>query len=131
MIEVRPYDSLGGGQHDWLDTRHHFSFPDYHDPQRMHSGGLRVWNDDEIAPQNGFPPHPHANKAVMTCVGQGAFMHKDSLANRGGTEAGDVHGMSGGSGIRHAECNLEPETTKIFQIWIMPRANGGEPSWGA
>src|SRR5690348_2602383 len=61
MIEVRPYDNLGGGSHGWLETRHHFSFADYHDPHRMHWGDLRVWNDDEIAPQNGFPPHPHAN----------------------------------------------------------------------
>jgi redox-sensitive bicupin YhaK (pirin superfamily) len=131
MIEVRPYDSLGGGQHGWLDTRHHFSFADYHDPQRMHWGELRVWNDDEIAPQNGFPPHPHANMEIITYVRQGAITHQDSLGNRGRTEAGDVQVMSAGSGIRHAEYNLEPETTKIFQIWIMPRENGGEPSWGA
>src|SRR5690348_2542687 len=131
MIDVRPYDSLGGGQHGWLDTRHHFSFADYHDPQRMHWGGLRVWNDDEIAPQNGFPPHPHANMEIITYVRQGAITHQDSLGNRGRTEAGDVQVMSAGSGIRHAEYNLEPETTKIFQIWIMPREDGGEPSWGA
>jgi len=131
MIDVRPYDSLGGGQHGWLDTRHHFSFADYHDPQRMHWGGLRVWNDDEIAPQNGFPPHPHANMEIITYVRQGAITHQDSLGNRGRTEAGDVQVMSAGSGIRHAEYNLEPEVTKIFQIWIMPRENGGKPSWGA
>jgi len=131
MIEVRPYADLGGGQHGWLDTRHHFSFADYHDPRRMHWGDLRVWNDDEIAPQNGFPPHPHANMEIITYVRQGAITHQDSLGNRGRTEAGDVQVMSAGSGIRHAEYNLEPETTKIFQIWIMPREKGGEPSWGA
>jgi redox-sensitive bicupin YhaK (pirin superfamily) len=131
MIELRPYHSLGGGQHGWLDTRHHFSFADYHDPRRMHWGDLRVWNDDEIAPQSGFPPHPHANMEIITYVRQGAITHQDSLGNRGRTEAGDVQVMSAGSGIRHAEYNLEPETTKIFQIWIMPRDNGGDPSWGA
>ncbi len=131
MIDVRPYDSLGGGQHGWLDTRHHFSFADYHDARRMHWGDLRVWNDDEIAPQSGFPPHPHANMEIITYVRQGAITHQDSLGNRGRTEAGDVQVMSAGSGIRHAEYNLEPETAKIFQIWIMPRENGGEPSWGA
>jgi quercetin 2,3-dioxygenase len=131
MIEVRPYDNLGGGSHGWLETRHHFSFADYHDPHRMHWGDLRVWNDDEIAPQNGFPPHPHANMEIITYVRQGAITHEDSLGNRGRTEAGDVQVMSAGSGIRHAEYNLEPETTKIFQIWIMPREKGGEPSWGA
>ncbi|MBV8268657.1 MAG: pirin family protein [Planctomycetaceae bacterium] len=131
MIEVRPYASLGGGHHGWLDTRHHFSFADYHDPRRVHWGTLRVWNDDEIAAGSGFPPHPHANMEIITYVREGAITHQDNLGNRGRTEAGDVQVMSAGSGIRHAEYNLEPGTTKIFQIWIMPRAQGGAPSWGA
>lgn len=131
MIEIRPYDSLGGGHHGWLDTRHHFSFADYRDPRRMHWGALRVWNDDEIAPQNGFPPHPHASMEIITYVRQGAITHQDSLGNRGRTEAGDVQVMSAGTGIQHAEYNLEPGTTTLFQIWIMPREQGGAPSWGA
>ena len=131
MIEVRPYNGLGSAKLGWLDSRHHFSFADYHDPQRMHWGALRVWNDDDIAPGTGFPAHPHANMEIITYVRQGAITHEDNLGNRGRTEAGDVQVMSAGSGIRHAEYNLEPGTTKIFQIWIMPRARGGEPSWGA
>jgi redox-sensitive bicupin YhaK (pirin superfamily) len=131
MIELRPYDSLGGGQHGWLDTRHHFSFADYHDSQRMHWGALRVWNDDEIAPDSGFPPHPHASMEIITYVREGAITHEDNLGNRGRTEAGDVQVMSAGTGIKHAEYNLEPGVTKIFQIWIMPRERGGEPAWGA
>jgi redox-sensitive bicupin YhaK (pirin superfamily) len=130
MIERRPYDRLGGGHHGWLDTRHHFSFADYHDPERMHWGALRVWNDDEIAPKSGFPPHPHANMEIITYVRQGAITHQDSLGNRGRTEAGDVQVMSAGTGIQHAEYNLEPDITRIFQIWIMPRERGGTPSWG-
>ena len=131
MIELRPYDSLGGGHHGWLDTKHHFSFAEYHDPQRMHWGALRVWNDDEIAPKNGFPLHPHADMEIITYVRQGAITHQDSLGNKGRTEAGDVQVMSAGTGIRHAEYNLEPEVTKIFQIWIIPTERGGAPSWGA
>jgi quercetin 2,3-dioxygenase len=131
MIDVRPHAALGGANHGWLDTKHHFSFADYHDPDRVHWGDLRVWNDDEIAPNTGFPPHPHANMEIITYVRQGAITHKDSLGNTGRTEAGDVQVMSAGSGIRHAEYNLEPETTTLFQIWILPRTNGGEPAWGA
>ena len=131
MIELRPYDSLGGGHHGWLDTKHHFSFAEYDDPQRMHWGALRVWNDDEIAPKNGFPLHPHADMEIITYVRQGAITHQDSLGNKGRTEAGDVQVMSAGTGIRHAEYNLEPEVTKIFQIWIIPTERGGAPSWGA
>jgi hypothetical protein len=131
MIEVRPFASLGAADHGWLDARHHFSFADYHDPGRMGWGPLRVWNDDTIAPNSGFPPHPHANMEIITYVRTGAITHQDSLGNRGRTEAGDVQVMSAGSGIRHAEYNLEAEPTTLFQIWIMPDRAGGQPSWGA
>jgi redox-sensitive bicupin YhaK (pirin superfamily) len=131
MIELREHDKLGGGNHGWLNTRHHFSFADYHDPQRMNWGALRVWNDDEIAPDNGFPPHPHASMEIITYVREGAITHQDNLGNRGRTEAGDVQVMSAGSGIQHSEYNVEPGVTKIFQLWIMPRERGGKPSWGA
>jgi redox-sensitive bicupin YhaK (pirin superfamily) len=131
MIEVRPFESLGGANHGWLDAKHHFSFADYHDPARVHWGNLRVWNDDTIAPHTGFPAHPHANMEIITYVREGAITHQDSLGNKGRTEAGDVQVMSAGSGIRHSEYNLEDEVTRIFQIWIIPDRNGGEPSWGA
>jgi redox-sensitive bicupin YhaK (pirin superfamily) len=131
MIEVRPFSKLGGANHGWLNARHHFSFADYYDPRNMNWGSLRVWNDDEIAPNTGFPPHPHANMEIITYVRKGAITHKDSLGNEGRTAAGDVQVMSAGSGIRHAEYNLEPETATLFQIWIEPRKAGGQPSWGA
>lgn len=131
MIELRPFASLGGADHGWLDTKHHFSFADYHDPARTNWGQLRVWNDDEIAPQTGFPAHPHRDMEIITYVRDGAISHKDSLGNEGRTEAGDVQVMSAGTGIQHAEYNLEDETTRIFQIWIIPDRRGGEPTWGA
>jgi quercetin 2,3-dioxygenase len=130
MIELRPLAELGGGDHGWLKTRHHFSFADYQDPERMNWGALRVWNDDEIAAGSGFPPHPHADMEIITYVRQGAITHQDSLGNKGRTEAGDVQVMSAGTGIRHAEFNLEGDTTKIFQIWIIPTSRGDRPSWG-
>jgi redox-sensitive bicupin YhaK (pirin superfamily) len=130
MIEVRKRATLGGANHGWLNTKHHFSFADYHDPARMHWGALRVWNDDEIAPKTGFPPHPHANMEIITYVRSGAISHQDSLGNKGRTAAGDVQVMSAGSGIQHAEYNDEDETTTLFQIWIMPDGKGGESRWG-
>jgi redox-sensitive bicupin YhaK (pirin superfamily) len=131
MIDKRPFNKLGGANHGWLDARHHFSFGEYYDPKNMGWGALRVWNDDEIQSNSGFPPHPHANMEIITYVRKGAVTHKDSLGNEGRTAAGDVQVMSAGSGIRHAEYNLEPETTTLFQIWIEPRKAGGQPSWGA
>jgi redox-sensitive bicupin YhaK (pirin superfamily) len=130
MIERRPFESLGGARYDWLKTKHHFSFADYYDPQRMGWGALRVWNDDEIAPGTGFPQHPHADMEIITYVREGAITHEDSMGNKGRTEAGDVQVMSAGTGIRHSEYNLEPETTKIFQIWIEPSGRGDKPAWG-
>ncbi|MGD0532857.1 MAG: pirin family protein [Methyloceanibacter sp.] len=131
MIELRSFKGLGGADHGWLKAKHHFSFGGYYDPERMGWGAIRVWNDDEIAPHTGFPPHPHANMEIITYVRQGAITHEDSLGNKGRTEAGDVQVMSAGAGIRHAEYNREPETTRIFQIWIEPEGTGGEPAWGA
>jgi quercetin 2,3-dioxygenase len=130
MIERRKFEGLGHADHGWLRARHHFSFAGYHDPARMGWGSLRVWNDDEIAPGTGFPPHPHADMEIVTYVREGAITHEDDLGNRGRTEAGDVQVMSAGSGIRHAEFNREPGTTTLFQIWILPERRGGRPSWG-
>jgi quercetin 2,3-dioxygenase len=129
MIERRSFAALGGADEGWLKTRHHFSFANYRDPQRMCWGGLRVWNDDEIAPGDGFPLHPHGNMEIITYVREGAITHRDSMGNEGRTEAGDVQVMSAGAGIVHSEYNLEPETTKLFQIWIVPNRLGGQPAW--
>ena len=131
MIERRPFEQLGHADHGWLDARHHFSFANYYDPRKMGWGALRVWNDDAIAPGSGFPPHPHADMEIITYVRSGAISHKDSLGNAGRTQAGDVQVMSAGTGIRHAEFNVEPVPTTLFQIWIEPTRRGGEPGWGA
>jgi len=131
MIEHRPFTGLGGANHGWLNAKHHFSFAGYYDPKRMGWGSIRVWNDDEIKAQSGFPAHPHADMEIITYVREGAITHEDSLGNKGRTEAGDVQVMSAGSGVRHSEYNLEDSTTKIFQIWIEPETRGGAPSWGA
>jgi redox-sensitive bicupin YhaK (pirin superfamily) len=131
MIERRSFESLGHADHGWLNARHHFSFSSYHDPARMGWGSLRVWNDDEIAANSGFPPHPHRDMEIITYVRSGAITHQDSMGNKGRTGAGDVQVMSAGTGVRHAEYNLEPETTTLFQIWIEPKRMGGQPSWGA
>ena len=131
MIERRPFESLGGANHGWLNARHHFSFANYYDPARMNWGKLRVWNDDEIAAGSGFPPHPHADMEIITYVREGAITHEDSLGNKGRTGAGDVQVMSAGTGVRHSEYNAEPGTTTIFQIWIEPTRRGERPAWGA
>ena len=118
MIELRPFESLGGANYGWLDAKHHFSFASYHDPARTQ-------------PHTGFPPHPHRDMEIVTYVRSGAITHEDSLGNKGRTEAGDVQVMSAGTGIRHSEYNLEDVTTKIFQIWIVPTRSGEAPQWGA
>ena len=130
MIDIRPFEGLAHRDHGWLDTRYHFSFSDYMDPQRMGWGRIRVWNDDKIAARSGFPPHSHSDMEIITFVRSGAVSHKDSLGNEGRTAAGDVQVMSAGKGVAHAEYNLEDEDTTLFQIWILPDSAGGEPGWG-
>ncbi len=131
MIDIRPFDQLGGADFGWLKARHHFSFGHYRDAARMGWGRLRVWNDDEIAAGTGFDPHPHRDMEIVTYVREGAITHRDNLGNEGRTEAGDVQIMSAGTGVVHSEYNLEPTSTKIFQIWIVPDRAGAKPNWGA
>ena len=129
MIDRRPFSSLGAANHGWLDARHHFSFAGYHDPARMGWGALRVWNDDAIAAGAGFPPHSHRDMEIITYARAGVISHRDSLGNTGRTQAGNVQVMSAGRGIQHSEFNAEDAETRIFQIWIEPRAAGGDPFW--
>jgi len=129
MLDHRPFNSLGQFNYDWLAARCHFSFSDYFDPSRMNWGPLRVWNDDTIQAQSGFPTHGHRDMEIITYVRKGAISHTDSLGNDGRTEAGQVQVMSAGTGIQHSEMNLEYDPTTLFQIWIMPNAKGLKPRW--
>ncbi|MGK2285463.1 pirin family protein [Pedomonas sp. V897] len=131
MIDLRPFDSLGHANHGWLQVRYHFSFSSYYNPARMGWGRILVWNDDTIAPRSGFPPHPHEDMEIITYVRSGAITHQDNQGNIGRTEAGDVQVMAAGSGIVHAEYNMELEPTTVFQIWIETDLPGAPPSWGA
>ena len=131
MIDIRPFATLGHANHGWLDAHHHFSFASYYDPARMGWGRIRVWNDDKIAAKSGFPPHPHRDMEIVTYVRTGAITHQDSMGNKGRTGAGDVQVMSAGTGVTHAEYNLEDEDTTLFQIWIETDRPGAEPQWGA
>jgi redox-sensitive bicupin YhaK (pirin superfamily) len=129
MIELRPFQSLGRFQNDWLNARYHFSFSGYRDARRMGFGRLRVWNDDEVAPGTGFDPHAHHDMEIVTYVREGAITHRDNLGNEGRTEAGDVQVMHAGTGIVHAEYNREDVPTRLFQIWITPDRTGVAPGW--
>jgi redox-sensitive bicupin YhaK (pirin superfamily) len=129
MIELRPFSALGRFQSDWLNARYHFSFADYLDPNRVSWGKLRVWNDDEISPGTGFPPHGHRDMEIVTYIRKGAITHEDGLGNRGQTQAGDVQVMSAGSGITHSEFNHETESCLLFQIWILTARKSAMPHW--
>ena len=93
-------------------------------------GAIRVWNDDRIAAKSGFPPHPHRDMEIITYVRTGAITHQDSMGNKGRTGAGDVQVMSAGTGVTHAEYNLEDEETTLFQIWVETDRPGAQPGWG-
>ncbi|MGF1610412.1 MAG: pirin family protein [Kiloniellales bacterium] len=129
MIEVTPFEQLGRFRNEWLNARYHFSFAEHYDPARMGWGPLRVWNDDTIEPGQGFGMHGHRDMEIITYVRRGAITHQDHLGNQGRTEAGDVQVMSAGSGILHAEVNLESEPTQLFQIWIEPNRLRVAPRW--
>ena len=130
MIERRPLASLGHAHRGWFDVTHHFSFAGYQDPARMRWGALRAWNDETLAPDSGFPPLLHTDVEIITCVRLGVLTHEDDLGNRGRTRAGEVQVMSAGSGLTHAEFNMEGGPARAVQIWIEPDRRGAPPSWG-
>lgn len=115
--------------HGWLKTFHLFSFADYYDPENLHFGSLRVFNDDDIAGERGFGAHRHDNMEIVTLVHAGELSHQDSLGNTGTIRGGEVQYMSAGTGVTHAEFNQGQAPVQLFQIWIIPDVENTAPQY--
>lgn len=124
--KIRRSEDRGHIDHGWLDARHTFSFGRYMDPDWMGFRGLRVINEDVIAPRMGFGEHPHRDMEIITYPISGAVRHGDSLGHVEDITPGMIQHMSAGSGIRHSESNPLSEETHLLQIWIEPREKGLE-----
>src|SRR5271157_1898485 len=130
MITIRRSNERGGGDYGWLNTRHTFSFSDYWDEKWMGFRSLRVINEDWVAPNSGFPTHPHRDMEIITYVLSGQLEHQDSLGTGSVILPGDGQRMTAGRGIRHSEFN--PSTTDavhLLQIWIQPEMAALAPSY--
>ena len=123
-------DSRGHANHGWLDTYHTFSFANYHNPERMHFGVLRVLNDDRVAKGRGFGTHPHDNMEIISIPLEGDLEHKDSMGNVAVIKEGDVQVLSAGTGISHSEYNMNQDSeVKFLQIWVFPNKKQVEPRY--
>ncbi len=117
--------------HGWLRTCHSFSFAEYHDPDNLNWGALRVLNDDRVAAGGGFPPHPHRDMEIITYVLSGDLEHQDSMGNRGVVGPGGVQYMSAGTGVRHSEFNhSNSKELHFIQMWVLPPAVGLPTQYG-
>jgi len=129
MIQTIPADQRHFSDMGWLQTYWLFSFSNYYDPENVQHGALRVFNDDVVAPDTGFPTHPHEEMEIVSIVLEGELAHKDSMGNEGVIKAGDVQRMSAGTGLTHSEYNPSDTPVHFYQIWIHPDVNRLIPSY--
>src|SRR5262249_51571104 len=130
MIRIRKATDRGHFDHGWLDTYHTFSFADYYDPAHLGFRSLRVINDDQVQPGQGFGMHGHRDMEIVTYVLDGALEHRDSMGNGAVLRPGELQHMTAGTGVRHSEFNpSDGEEVHLYQIWLLPERKGLPPSY--
>jgi redox-sensitive bicupin YhaK (pirin superfamily) len=129
LVHIPAADRYHAAPASWLSSYFLFSFADYFDRNNQHFGPLRVFNDDTVAPQNGFPQHPHSEMEIVTLVLEGEVSHEDTIGNRTAIVAGEVQRMTSGTGLAHSEMNRQDKPLHLYQLWFIPSQKGLAPSY--
>ena len=127
---IHKADTRGDANHGWLHSKHTFSFANYHNPERMNFGVLRVLNDDTVSESRGFGTHPHRDMEIVSIPLEGDLKHEDNMGNKAIIREGDIQVMSAGTGVMHSEYNNSPDKpVKFLQIWIIPNTQNVQPRY--
>lgn len=135
MIRIIHYDDLPQGGFAGIVEKQMVLNPDRWPRARRRDdisygmGDLIYLSLGQFLPNDGSPLHPHDNVDIVSVVFNGSVGHKGTLGDGTEIHAPEVQVQRAGTGIQHAEFNLNDTPADIAQIWFKPPEIGLDPAY--